>query len=95
MLRKHGLRNHGFSFKEKIENLKGESLDKIRARLHGIEGRYSKRYFTQIFQLLPEPIRPESRKNRGYLRITGDIYTLYEMVGAIEQGLGVRRCVFI
>jgi CRISPR/Cas system-associated endonuclease Cas1 len=42
VLKKYGLRNHGFSFKEKIENLEAERLDKIRARLHGIEGRYSK-----------------------------------------------------
>jgi len=57
------LRNHGISFKEKIENFKGKSLDKIRAKLHGIEGRYSKRYLIQIFGLLPEPIRPKSRKS--------------------------------
>ena len=63
VLKKYGLRNHGFSYKENIENLEGESLDKIRAKLHGIEGRYSQRYFDQIFGLLPEPIRPESRKN--------------------------------
>ena len=37
-------------------------MDKIRARLHGIEGRYTKRYFDQIFGLLPEPIQPENRK---------------------------------
>jgi hypothetical protein len=37
-------------------------LHKIRARLHGIEGRYSKLYSNQIFQLIPESIRSESRK---------------------------------
>jgi len=81
VLRKYGLRNHGFSFKGKIETLEGESLDKIRARLHGIEGRYSKRYFDQIFQLLPEPIRPESRKNFKAYDGTNNIFNLaYEML---------------
>jgi CRISPR-associated protein Cas1 len=81
VLKKYGLRNHGFGFKEKIENLEGESLDKIRARLHGIEGRYSKRYFDQIFQLLPEPIRPESRKGFKAYDGTNNIFNLaYEML---------------
>jgi len=81
VLRKYGLRNHGFSFKEKIEYIKGESLDKIRSRLHGIEGRYSKRYFDQIFGLLPEPIRPESRRNFKAYDGTNNIFNLaYEML---------------
>jgi len=81
VLRKYGLRNHGFSYKEKVNNSQGESLDKIRAGLHGIEGRYSKRYFDQIFQLLPEPIRPESRKNFKAYDGTNNIFNLaYEML---------------
>jgi CRISPR-associated protein Cas1 len=81
VLRKYGLRNHGFSFKEKTENLKEESLDKIRAKLHGLEGRYSERYFNQIFQLLPEPIRPESRKKFKAYDGTNNIFNLaYEML---------------
>jgi len=51
-------------------------LDKIRARLHGIEGRYSQRYFNQIFGLLPEPIRPESRKNFKAYDGTNNIFNL-------------------
>ncbi len=81
VLKKYGLRNHGFSFKEKIENLEGESLDKIRARLHGIEGRYSRRYFSQIFGLLPEPIRPENRKGFKAYDGTNNIFNLaYELL---------------
>lgn len=81
VLKKYGLRNHGFSFKEKIENLKGESLDRVRAKLHGIEGRYTKRYFDQIFDLLPEPIRPEHRKGFKAYDGTNNIFNLaYEML---------------
>jgi CRISPR-associated protein Cas1 len=76
VLKKYGLRSHGFSFKEKIENLKEQSLDKIRTKLHGIEGRYTKRYFNQIFQLLPEPIRPKTRKNFKAYDGTNNIFNL-------------------
>jgi CRISPR-associated protein Cas1 len=75
------LRNHGFEFKDKILNLEGESLDKIRAKLLGIEGRYSKRYFDQIFGLLPESIRPDSRKNFQAYDGTNNIFNLgYEVL---------------
>jgi len=81
VLRKHGLRSHGFDFKEKIENVGSESLDKIRSRLHGIEGKYSERYFNQIFQLLPEPIRPETRKKFKAYDGANNIFNLaYEML---------------
>jgi len=81
VLKKYGLRNHGFSFKEKIENIEGESLDKIRVRLHGIEGRYSRRYFDQIFGLLPEHIRPEHRKGFKAYDGTNNIFNLaYEIL---------------
>jgi len=81
VLRKHGLRSHSFTFKEKVGNLEGESLDKIRAKLHGIEGKYSERYFDQIFGLLPEPIRPEARKKFKAYDGTNNIFNLaYEML---------------
>ena len=31
-------------------------MDKIRAKLHGIEGRYPQSYFNQIFEVLPKTI---------------------------------------
>jgi len=81
VLRKHGLRSHGFNFKEKIENIHVETLDKIRSRLHGIEGRHSERYFNQIFQLLPEPIRPESRKKfKAYDGVNNVFNLAYEIL---------------
>lgn len=89
VLRKHGMRHHGFSFKEKTESVEGERLDKIRAKLHGIEGRYSKRYFDQIFGLFPESIRPESRKNfRAYDGINNIFNLAYEMLSwKVHQAL--------
>jgi len=81
VLRKHGLRSHGFNFKQKIENIHAETLDKIRNRLHGIEGRYTKRYFDQIFGLLPEPIRPDFRKGFKAYDGTNNIFNLaYEIL---------------
>ena len=68
-------------FKEKIETLEGESLEKIRAKLHGIEGRYTQRYFAHIFGLLPEPIRPENRKGFKAYDGTNNVFNLaYEML---------------
>jgi CRISPR-associated endonuclease Cas1 len=81
VLKKYGLRSHGFNFKEKIESLEAETLNKIRVRLHGIEGRYTKRYFEQIFSLLPEPIRPEHRKGFKAYDGTNNIFNLaYEVL---------------
>ena len=51
-------------------------MDKIRARLHGIEGRYAKRYFDQIFGLLPASIRPENRKGFKAYYGTNNIFNL-------------------
>ena len=81
VLKKYGLRSHGFSFKDRIESEEGDSLDKIRARLHGIEGKYSERYFGQIFGLLPEPIKPEARKKFKAYDGKNNIFNLaYELL---------------
>jgi CRISPR-associated endonuclease Cas1 len=49
--------------------------------LHGIEGRYTKRYFDQIFSLLPESIRPEKRKGFKAYDGTNNIFNLaYEIL---------------
>ena len=61
--------------------MRARSLDKIRAKLHGIEGRYTKRYFVQIFGLFPEPIRPEYRKGFKAYDGTNNIFNLaYEIL---------------
>ncbi len=88
VLHKYGLRFHGCEFKEKVEKLQG-GLDQIRTRLHGLEGRYSERYFNQIFQLLPEPIRPERRRKFKAYDGTNNIFNLaYETLSwKVHQAL--------
>ena len=42
--------------------MKTSDLDSFRQKLTGIEGKFTEHYFRQIFQLLPEELRPERRK---------------------------------
>jgi len=62
VLKKYGLKLHDFSVIEKVKNLEAEDNAKLRTRLMSIEGHYSENYFTQIFSLIPYPLRPDSRK---------------------------------
>ncbi len=52
---------------EKIDRVESKSLVSARRKLTGIEGKYTQHYFGQIFQLIPEKLRPENRvKHRAY-----------------------------
>ena len=62
ILSKYGLRRNDYSVIETIKNLEANSLQGLRRKLLPIEGHASKRYFQQIFGLLPEAIRPTGRK---------------------------------
>jgi len=46
----------------KIESLKLSNLDVFRKKLTGIEGKFTEKYFNQIFGLLPEKLRSQKRK---------------------------------
>jgi len=61
LLKKYGLRRHDYSAIETIRKLEDSSLGTLRRKLHAIEGHCSKRYFQQIFGLLPESLRPNRR----------------------------------
>ena len=61
ILKKYGLRRHDYSAIETIRKLEDTSLETLRRRLHVIEGHCAKKYFRQIFGLLPESIRPKRR----------------------------------
>jgi CRISPR-associated endonuclease Cas1 len=62
LLKKYGLRSLDvFSYQEQIKALSGE-LKLVRARLMNVEGHFSRQYFSQVFTLFNESIRPEGRK---------------------------------
>ena len=82
LLRKHGLRAHDLlQVRKRIDELESADLLTLRRRLNGIEGKYTERYFRQVFQLLPANLRPEKR--RGFKAYDGmnNIFNLaYEIL---------------
>jgi CRISP-associated protein Cas1 len=63
VLRKYNLNYLSNSrYISEIENLGFESLDLTRRKLTVIEAHSAKNYFSQIFKLFPEKIRPENRE---------------------------------
>ena len=61
ILEKYRLEPHKLkSVDELINRIDSDNLTFVRRKLLATEGRHTKRYFNQIFQLLP--IRPESQK---------------------------------
>jgi CRISPR-associated protein Cas1 len=61
----------------------------LRRRLMAYESKFTKRYFDQIFTLLPEAIRPESRRNFKAYDGTNNLFNLaYEILGwKVHQAL--------
>jgi CRISPR-associated protein Cas1 len=69
------------SVKLKVESIETQDLKLLRKKLLHIEGKFSQFYFNQIFQLIPEKIRPEKR--RGFKAYDGvnNIFNLaYELL---------------
>jgi len=63
VLRKYGFKQHDLMrIKEKVACVESDDLAAIRNRLITIEGHATKKYFTQIFQLLPKAISIENRR---------------------------------
>ena len=69
ILRKYGLEPHKDKFKEMIDRSETKSLELLRRRLTGIEGKHTQRYYKQIFGLFPEQIKPEKRE--GFMAYDG------------------------
>ncbi|MGD0805287.1 MAG: CRISPR-associated endonuclease Cas1 [Candidatus Bathyarchaeia archaeon] len=69
ILRKYGLEPHLDKFKEIIDGSEARSLELLRRRLTGIEGKHTQRYYKQIFSLFPNRIRPE--KWEGFMAYDG------------------------
>jgi len=61
--------------------LKFYSLEQARKMLMSIEGKFDEQYFPQIFKLLPEKIRPDSRKTfKAYDGINNIFNLAYEVL---------------
>jgi CRISPR-associated protein Cas1 len=69
ILRKYGLEPHAEVFRELIDESEAKSLELLRRRLTGIEGKHTQRYYKQIFGLFPESLRPEKRE--GFMAYDG------------------------
>ena len=81
VLRKYGLRQHDFTVVEKVDYLKADDLSKLRARLMAYEGHCFDRYFSQIFRLIRESLRPECRKTfKAYDGVNNIFNLVYEIL---------------
>jgi len=69
ILRKYDLDPHIDNFKDVIDRSEAKSLELLRRRLTGIEGKHTQRYYQQIFGLFPESLRPEKRE--GFMAYDG------------------------
>jgi len=62
LLHKYGLKSlDAFRYSQEVKALSGD-LRLVRARLMNLEGRFSRQYFSQVFDLFNEGFRPEKRK---------------------------------
>lgn len=67
LLRKYGLKLLEDWYVEKIKALDDKDMCVLRRRLTGYEGKFSRKYFSQIFELFGESFRPERRRTfRAY-----------------------------
>jgi len=81
LLKKHGLKAIDPKYAEQVKALQGNNADEIRQRLTGIEGKATEFYFRQIFPLLPDKLRPESRKTfKAYDGINNLFNLAYEVL---------------
>ena len=79
VLEKYGLKPHDLKFvKRCINEVDSESLESVRRKLLGVEGRFTRQYYDRIFQLLP--INPRLRKTYkaydGINNIFNFVYTI-------------------
>jgi CRISPR-associated protein Cas1 len=77
LLNKYGLMRHDLvKAKVALEGVESEDLSKARRKLVSLEGKFTERYFKQIFELLPEALRPEKRKKFKAYDGTNNIFNL-------------------
>jgi len=81
VLKKHRLPPHENSGLMAVDAMEGDRVKSVRRRLMTIEGHHSKRYFHDIWQLLPEWLRPKARKSfKAYDRLNNLLNLAYEML---------------
>jgi CRISPR-associated protein Cas1 len=81
VLSKYGLKRHDFSVVKKVRNLKADDTAKLRTMLMSIEGHFSDNYFSQIFSLIPETLRPDRRRTfKAYDGINNVFNLAYEVL---------------
>jgi len=81
VLDKYGLELHNSRFNDEIERIQTDNLNHVRKRLISIEAKCSRRYFSQIFELFPEKLRPERRMSfKAYDGINNSFNLAYEVL---------------
>jgi CRISPR-associated protein Cas1 len=82
LLEKYTLKPHDEgAITSKVEKLDSSDLESFRKKLNGIEGKFTQRYFKQIFGLLPEKLRPQRRRKFKAYDGTNNIFNLaYEVL---------------
>jgi CRISPR-associated protein Cas1 len=82
LLEKYGLRLHELeALQNKIDSLDSSDRDSFLKKLTGVEGKYTEHYFRQVFQLIPEELRPEKRKKfKAYDGINNVFNLAYEVL---------------
>jgi len=66
LLVKYGLKTD-YSISQKVKDIKEKRLSILRKKLLGLEGKFGRYYFKQVFKLFPEEIRPDYRSSyRAY-----------------------------
>ena len=82
VLRKYGLRAHDLvGVRKRIDKVEAESLEALRRKLTGIEGKATEHYFNHVFQLIPHNLRPDRRRTfKAYDGINNIFNLAYEML---------------
>jgi CRISPR-associated protein Cas1 len=79
VLKKYGLKTDT-SVKLRIDAIETKDLKTLRRKLMQIEAKFSQFYFKQVFQLIPERIRPESRRTfKAYDGVNNLFNLAYEL----------------
>jgi CRISPR-associated protein Cas1 len=76
VLAKHGLELLKNEYLDKINAINSDKLPSVRKRLTSIEGHFTKRYFHQLFTLLPKSLRPTKRSKFLAYDGTNNVFNL-------------------